>query len=225
MNSQTLRSLIQGPAGQLECAVDTPHSEPLGIGIICHPHPQHGGTMDNKVVHTIARAFIQLGLQSVRFNFRGVGQSEGQWAEGIGELDDALAVIRAFRSPAQPFFLAGFSFGAYIASEAATRMPVDELPQRMVLVGPSTQHQVMPPVPADTVVIHGESDEVVPLNATLDWARPQNLPVIVFPGAGHFFHGQLSQLRSVVIQQLRSLPPLWGGSTTLSNHVFQMTLQ
>lgn len=99
--------------------------------------------------------------------------------------------------------LAGFSFGAYVASQAAARLAADAKPQRMVLVGPSTQKQVMAPVPADTVVIHGEADEVVPLSATLDWARPQSLPVIVFPGVGHFFHGQLALLKSVVVQQLQ----------------------
>lgn len=160
--------------------------------------------MDNKVVQTVARAFVQLGWRSVRFNFRGVGASQGTWDEGRGEVDDALAVIRAHRDPALPFMLAGFSFGAYVAAEAATRLAPEERPQRMVLVGPSTQRQRMAEVPADSLVIHGEADDVVPLSATLDWARPQNLPVIVFPGVGHFFHGQLNLLKSVLLQQLRT---------------------
>lgn len=163
--------------------------------------------MDNKVVQTMARAVVQHGWQSVRFNFRGVGGSGGQWDEGRGEIDDALAVIAAHRSPGLPLMLAGFSFGGYVAAEAALRLPELERPGRIVLVGPSTQRQQMPQVPANTVVIHGEADEVVPLSSTLDWARTQGLPVIVFPGVGHFFHGQLALLKSVLVQQLRSQPP------------------
>ena len=204
MNPGTARETIAGPAGVIECAVDAPAGVILGVAVICHPHPQHGGTLDNKVVQTLARAFVQMGWRSVRFNFRGVGASGGDWDEGRGEVDDALAVIAHFRRPAQPWLLAGFSFGAYVASQAAAQLPDDARPARMVLVGPSTQKQVMAQVPADTVVIHGETDDVVPLSATLDWARPQSLPVIVFPGVGHFFHGQLARLKSVVVQQLQS---------------------
>ena len=163
--------------------------------------------MDNKVVQTLARAFVQLGWRSVRFNFRGIGASEGRWDEGRGEVDDALAVLAAYRAraaePALPFLLAGFSFGGYVAAEAASRLPSSDVPERLVLVGASTEKQEVPPVPSGTVVIHGETDDVVPLAATLDWARPQSLPVIVFPGVGHFFHGKLALLRSVVVQQLQ----------------------
>lgn len=203
MNAQTVRQIVAGPAGQIECALDAPAAAPRGVAIVCHPHPQHGGTMDNKVVQTLARAFVQLGYRTVRFNFRGVGASQGAWDDGRGEVDDALAVVAAQRDPALPLVLAGFSFGAYVASQAAVRLPEDAKPQRLVLVGPSTQKQPMAPVPADTVVIHGEADEVVPLSSTLDWARPQALPVIVFPGVGHFFHGQLALLKNVLLQQLR----------------------
>ncbi len=213
MNASTEKILIAGSAGSIECAVDLPtdlpRNAPVGTAVICHPHPQHGGTMDNKVVQTLARAFLQLGYRTVRFNFRGVGASQGVWDEGHGELEDALAVIAHFRVAPQPWVLSGFSFGAYIAAQAALRLAKDEdlacKPTRMVLVGPSTQRQVMPTVPADTVVVHGEIDDVVPLSATLDWARPQNLPVIVFPGVGHFFHGQLARLRTVVVQQLQAV--------------------
>ncbi len=209
MNASTEKILIAGPAGNIECALDVPASAATASAFICHPHPQHGGTMDNKVVQTLARAFLQVGMRTVRFNFRGVGASEGVWDEGRGELADALAVIEHFRIVDQPWTLSGFSFGAYIASQAAARLSDDVVaklkPTRMVLVGPSTQRQVMPMVPADTVVIHGEMDDVVPLSATLDWARPQNLPVIVFPGVGHFFHGQLARLRTVVVQQLQPI--------------------
>jgi alpha/beta superfamily hydrolase len=192
VNHQTVRQLVPGPAGAIECAIDLPPTPEHGVAVICHPHPQHGGTMDNKVAQTLARAAIALGWRSVRFNFRGVGASEGHWDEGRGEIDG------------EPLLLAGFSFGAYVASQAAARLPDDAKPQRLALVGPSTQKQRMPAVPADTVVIHGEADDVVPLSATLEWARPQALPVIVFPGTGHFFHGQLGLLKNVLVQQLRS---------------------
>lgn len=204
MNAQTLRQLVAGPAGQVECAIDAPVAgEPRGVAVICHPHPQHGGTMDNKVAQTLARAVVQLGWRSVRFNFRGVGASQGAWDDGVGEVDDALAVIAASRDPNLPLLLAGFSFGGYVAASAAQRLPDETKPQRLVLVAPSTQKQAVPAVPPDTVVIHGEADEVVPLAATLDWARPQALPVVVFPGVGHFFHGQLALLKNVLLQQLR----------------------
>jgi alpha/beta superfamily hydrolase len=207
MNSKTVRQLLAGPAGTIDVAIDAPADQPVGTAVICHPHPQHGGTLDNKVVITLVRAFVQLGFRAVRFNFRGVGASQGIWDEGAGEIDDALAVIGAFREPDRPFMLAGFSFGAYVASQAAARLPDDAKPQRLVLVGPSTQKQAMAAVPADTVVVHGEIDEVVPLAATLDWARPQALPVIVLPGVGHFFHGQLTLLKNVVVQQLQRPRP------------------
>ncbi len=203
MNLRTVRQTITGPAGDLECAIDEPAAKASGVAVICHPHPIHGGTLDNKVVQTLARAALQFGLRSVRFNFRGVGASGGDWDEGRGEVDDAMAVISRFRETQLPFVLAGFSFGAYIAAEAAVRMGPDSAPTRMVLIGPSTQKQPMATVPAGTIVVHGESDEVVPLSATLDWARPQSLPVIVLPGVGHFFHGQLTLLKNVVVAQLQ----------------------
>ena len=200
MNSQTVRQLVPGPAGAIECAIDAPAAAERGVAVICHPHPQHGGTMDNKVAQTLARAAVALGWRSVRFNFRGVGASEGAWDDGRGEIDDALAVIAAMRRDGEPLLLAGFSFGGYVAAQAAARLPDDAKPRRLVLVGPSTQKQQLPAVPADTVVIHGEADDVVPLQATLDWARLQVLPVIVLPGVGHFFHGQLTLLKQQVVQ-------------------------
>ena len=208
MNVNTVRQTIAGPAGAIECAIDLPAVDPRGTAILCHPHPQHGGTLDNKVVQTLARAFVQLGWRSVRFNFRGVGASQGAWDDGVGEIDDTLAVIAAHRAVAEPFMLAGFSFGAYVASHAAARLPDDAKPRRMVLVGASTLRQPMANVPGDTVVIHGETDDVVPLAATLAWARPQALPVIVFPGVGHFFHGQLGMLKNWVVQELQPRMPL-----------------
>ena len=202
MNVATEKRLITGPAGQIECAIDLPADGTVrrGMALICHPNPSQGGTMDNKVVQTLARAFVQLGYRAVRFNFRGTGQSAGAWDEGRGEIDDALAVLAATREPGEVLVLAGFSFGGYIASQAARRLPEDQKPQRMALIGPATSRFDTATVPADTVVIHGEIDDVVPLSAVLDWARPQALPVIVVPGVGHFFHGQLPLLKNLVIR-------------------------
>jgi hypothetical protein len=202
MNAQTQRRNVAGPSGAIECAIDMPAGTPRGVAVVCHPHPQHGGTMDNKVVQTLARAFTQLGYTAVRFNFRGVGGSAGAWAQGPGEIEDALAVVAALRVPELPLVLAGFSFGAYVASNAAARLAASAEGgvQRLVLVGPAASRFDMMAVPQDTLVIHGEADDVVPLAAVLDWARPQSLPVTVVPGAGHFFHGQLSLLKSLVVR-------------------------
>lgn len=202
MNSQTRKLLIDGPAGTLECAMDQllDLQAPRGTAVICHPNPTQGGTMDNKVVQTLARAFVQLGYQVVRFNFRGIGQSAGAWDEGRGEVDDALAVIAHFRQDGLPLVLGGFSFGGYVASRAALQLTGEAAPERLVLVGPATSRFDMAPVPADALVIHGEVDDVVPLSSVLDWARPQHLPVIVVPGVGHFFHGQLTLLKNLVLR-------------------------
>src|SRR3954447_6700062 len=139
MSPRTVVQRIAGPAGWIECAIDAPAGAPRGLAVVCHPHPQFGGTMDNKVVQTLARALLQLGWHSVRFNFRGIGASAGTWDEGRGEVDDALAVVAAFRAEAGaspgPLLLAGFSFGGYVAAEAANRLPDGEKPERLVLVG------------------------------------------------------------------------------------------
>jgi alpha/beta superfamily hydrolase len=200
MNAHTLRQTVAGPSGAIECAVDAPTGMPRGVAVVCHPHPQHGGTMDNKVVQTLARAFMQLGYTAVRFNFRGVGGSAGAWAQGTGEIDDALAVIAAFRAPGLALVLAGFSFGAYVASNAADRLAGGSgAAERMVLVAPAVSRFDLAAVPSNTLLIHGEADDVVPLAAVFDWARPQALPVTVIPGAGHFFHGRLSLLKTLVV--------------------------
>jgi alpha/beta superfamily hydrolase len=198
VNSRSERRVVAGPVGDLQCAIDSPDGPPHGLAVVCHPHPQHGGTLDNKVVVTLARAFVQCGWRAARFNYRGVGASAGRWDQGRGEIDDALAVATALREPGQALALAGFSFGGYVASHAAAALH----PERLVLVGPATATFTVAPVPADTLVIHGQADEVVPLAATLDWARPQALPVVVVPGGGHFFHGQLSLLKSLVVRHL-----------------------
>jgi alpha/beta superfamily hydrolase len=203
MNRETRHERIAGPAGEIECAVDEPAAgHPLlGVAVLCHPHPMFGGTMDNKVVQTIARAALGLGLRAVRFNFRGVGGSAGQYDEGRGEVDDALAVAAHYRNPDLPLSLAGFSFGGFVAARAAAALAAQaRRADRLVLVAPATTRFDPGPVPDHTLVIHGEADDVVPLPATLDWARPQNLPVLVLPGVGHFFHGQLSQLKAALLR-------------------------
>ncbi len=158
--------------------------------------------MDNKVVVTLTRAFVQCGWRAARFNFRGIGGSAGAWDEGRGEIDDAMAVARALRQGGEPLAMAGFSFGAFVASQAAAVLQA----QPLVLIGPATQNFTVAAVPQGTLVIHGEADEVVPLSATLDWARPQSQPVVVVPGGGHFFHGQLPLLKNLVVRHLQALP-------------------
>jgi alpha/beta superfamily hydrolase len=200
MNSGTTRLTVAGPAGAIECAIDQPAPVPSrGLAVLCHPHPLHGGTLDNKVVQTLARAFVGLGYTAVRFNFRGIGKSEGAWDEGRGEVDDALAVIAAHRLPGQALVVGGFSFGGYVASQAAARLPPGQPAERLVLIAPAVANFSMAAVPADTLVVHGETDDVVPLSACFDWARPQALPVTVLPGAGHFFHGALPVLKQIVV--------------------------
>jgi alpha/beta superfamily hydrolase len=200
MNSGTQRSTVAGPAGAIECAIDKPaQTPPRGLAVLCHPHPLHGGTLDNKVVQTLARALVGLGYTAVRFNFRGIGKSEGAWDEGLGEVDDAAAVIAAHRLPGQALVVGGFSFGGYVATQAAARLPTEQAAERLVLIAPAVANFPMAAVPADTLVVHGEKDDVVPLSACFDWARPQALPVTVLPGAGHFFHGQLPVLKQIVV--------------------------
>lgn len=205
MNAQTERARIAGPVGTIEIAIDHPadREAPVGVVVLSHPHPLFGGTMDNKVVQTMVRAFLQMGWRTVRHNFRGVGASDGTHDEGRGESEDLLAVIAAHRLPGRPLALGGFSFGAYVTTLAAARLEGDARASRLLLVGPSTQRALPADVPPDTVVIHGEADDVVPLSATMDWARPQQLPVIVMPGTGHFFHGQLTQLRDLIVRSWR----------------------
>jgi uncharacterized protein len=182
-----------------------PEGEPKGLALIAHPHPLHGGTLDNKVVQTLARAFTALSFVAFRFNFRGVGESEGVFDNGAGEIEDMLAVASEARRefPALPLALGGFSFGGYVAAESARTLG----PSGMVLIAPAVDRFTVPAVPSGTLVVHGEEDDVVPLQDLLKWAKPQQLPVVVFPGAGHFFHGMLIPLQSLVTRYFSDLAP------------------
>ena len=209
MNSQTQKTIVQGAAGEIEVAIDGPSTDvqSRGIAVIAHPHPLFGGTMDNKVVQTLARAFTQCGWTAVRFNFRGVGGTAGSHDEGRGELDDLLAVAASV-APDGPLCLAGFSFGAFVTTHAFERLSPTRPIEKLVLVGTSVSRSVAAPVDAaahlKTLVVHGEQDDTVALSAVMDWARPQALPVTVIPGGGHFFHGQLPLLKNLVVRHLSS---------------------
>ena len=197
MRASTRRQFIAGPAGRIECAVDGPEGSPRGTAVIAHPHPLFGGSLDNKVAQTLARAFVEHGYEAWRPNMRGVGQTEGRHDEGRGELEDLAAVV-AHLKPAR-LALAGFSFGAALAGQLSTRVACEKL----VLVGLGITRLAVPRVQANTLLIHGEADETVPLGAVLDWARPQDLPLVLIPGADHFFNRKLPPLRQVVSDYLR----------------------
>jgi alpha/beta superfamily hydrolase len=209
MNSRTEKIQLKGAAGAIEVLRDAAAagSPALGVAVIAHPHPLFGGTMDNKVVQTLARAFVSCGWTAVRFNFRGVGASEGAHDEGRGERDDMLAVVEQL-APEGPLAIAGFSFGAFVASCTAEKLWAARDIRHLVLVGTAASRFSVAALPAEaherTLVVHGEQDDTVPLAAVMDWARPQSLPVTVVPGGSHFFHGQLPLLKSLVVRHLRA---------------------
>ena len=190
------RLVIDGPAGALETDLNDPGLPRRGIALIAHPNPVQGGTKDNKVVTTLAKTLFGLGYVAIRPNFRGVGASAGGFDQGNGETDDLVAVIRyaKARFGELPLLLAGFSFGAFVQTRVAQQVTAE----RLVLVGPAVNRFPAATVPANTLVVHGEHDEVVPLAAVLDWARPQQLPLVVVPGGEHFFHGRLHLLAQIV---------------------------
>jgi uncharacterized protein len=198
----TQKSSIDGPAGRIEIAIDDPGASRRGFALIAHPHPLYGGTLDNKVVQTLAKAFFALGYCALRLNFRGTGKSEGVFDEGRGEIEDFLALADYGRRTygGAELAVSGFSFGGFVAAAVARQLA----PRHLVLAAPAVGRFPVDAVPAHALVIHGEQDDVVPLSEVLDWARPQSLPIVVFPGAGHFFHGNLVTLQKVVERHCRS---------------------
>ncbi|WP_206954747.1 alpha/beta hydrolase [Trinickia acidisoli] len=208
MNAHTKKFLIDGPIGKIEVALDVPDGTPRGIALVAHPHPLFGGSMDNKVAQTLTRTLVQLGYVTYRSNFRGVGQTEGKHDEGVGERDDLLAVLAYMREqPGQaslPLVLAGFSFGTAVISHVArTLAERGEAVERMVFVGTAASRFEVANVPENTLVIHGEEDDTVPIGSVFDWARPQELPVVVIPGAEHFLHRKLHILKRIVVDAWR----------------------
>ncbi|MEZ5515850.1 MAG: alpha/beta hydrolase [Steroidobacteraceae bacterium] len=201
---QALR--IQGPTGALETKLEDPGTSPATrFGIVCHPHPVYGGTMDNKVVHTLARAMQELGAPTLRFNFRGAGASEGTFDDGRGEVDDLLAVARFARErwPYAELWLAGFSFGAWVALQAEHRLS----PAKLVTVAPPVGRFVSGTVDtpqAPWLLIQGDADEVVASAKVLAWAAAlaPGPELAVLTGAGHFFHGRLHELKDTVLRFL-----------------------
>ena len=211
MRAPEEKILIDGPAGRIETLVENPGA-PKGIALVCHPHPLFGGANTNKVAHSLARTFVAMGYCAFRPNFRGVGQSEGVHDEGRGETEDMLAVIEEAKRRCGdiPVVLAGFSFGAYCQTRVARRLQEAGHPaQRLVLVGTaagyveSTRHYDTEAVPHDTIVIHGSDDTLVPLANVFAWAQPLDLPVVVVPGADHFFHRRLHQIRDIITRAWR----------------------
>lgn len=205
MNAATQKLVLQGGAGAIEALLDVPADGAVrGTAVIAHPHPLFGGTMSNKVVQTLARAFVQTGWRALRFNFRGVGASAGAYDEGQGETADMLEVI-AQVAPEGALAIAGFSFGAFVSSHVVQQLGA-RAPEKIVLVGTAASRFAVAPIAPDlherTLVLHGEQDDTVALASVMDWARPQSLPVTVIPGVEHFFHGQLPLLKSLVVRHL-----------------------
>jgi uncharacterized protein len=208
MNASTERLMLQGAAGVIEALRDQPEGAPKGVALICHPHPLFGGTMDNKVVQTLARAFVQTGWTALRFNFRGIGQSEGAYTEGRGEADDLRGLITQLAPAGSALAIAGFSFGSFVASLVLQEAAQSHDLQKIVMVGTAASRFAVASIPAELherlLVVHGELDDTVPLSSVMDWARPQLIPITVVPGGGHFFHGQLPLLRGLVARHLNS---------------------
>ena len=233
MNGRTKVIHIEGIVGAIEMSIDLPDelkSDPSfavrGLALVAHPHPLMGGTMDNKVAQTMARAFNQLGYVSVRPNFRGVGGTAGVHDEGVGELEDLLHVADWMRTPSSwsefegitnqawvssvntlPLAVSGFSFGSFVGSHLVQRLADLGCPaERLVMVGSAAGKWTLAPVPADTILIHGELDETIPLINVLAWARPQELTVQVVPGADHFFHRRLHCIRNIITGAWLGMP-------------------
>jgi uncharacterized protein len=208
MNANTERLTLHGAAGPIEALRDAPSAASKGLAVVCHPHPLFGGTMDNKVAQTLARALVQTGWTALRFNFRGVGQSAGAYDEGRGEADDLRLLIQALAPSGTALALAGFSFGSFVVSQVVAQAARSHDLQKIVMVGTAASRFLINTIASELheklLVIHGELDDTVPLQSVMDWARPQLIPVTVVPGGGHFFHGQLPLLRGLVMRHLNS---------------------
>ncbi|MFP4209124.1 MAG: alpha/beta hydrolase [Wenzhouxiangella sp.] len=210
--TETTEFALTGPAGRLECLVDVPEagSERPATAVLCHPHPQHGGTLRNKVVTIMDRSLRELGLATVRFNFRGVGDSEGEYDNGQGETDDLLAVIKWVQQtrPDTDLWLGGFSFGAFVALKAARDLPVRQL----ITIAPPVERygfeELLPPN-CPWLVVQGDEDDVVSAEAVTQWAEALDQPpdLVVMEGAGHFFHRRLMDLRGLIKNHVQSNLP------------------
>lgn len=189
---------IDGPAGKIETVIDDPGPERKGLALVAHPHPLHGGSLDNKVVKIIADTLFELGYVTVRPNFRGVGQSEGEYDGGRGEVQDMLAVHQfvSARYPDIPLVLAGFSFGAYVQSVVSEQIP----PAHLLLVGAPVDMFRMGEPPPHSIVIHGEHDEVAPTAATREWAERHGFAFGLVGDTDHFFHKKLPELKERILQ-------------------------
>jgi alpha/beta superfamily hydrolase len=187
---------IKGPAGAIETVIEEPAGEPRGFALVAHPHPLRGGSLDNKVAWTLARAALACGLIAVRPNFRGVGESEGEFDHGVGETEDLITVANAVSNHygTLPWTLLGFSFGAYVQQRVAKSMHA----QRLIMVGPAVSMYEFEPTQMPATLIHGDQDEVIPFAAARDYAEAHRIPLIVVEGCGHFFHGRLRELQSHV---------------------------
>ena len=206
MNIHSQKFYLDGDAGKMQCLLDLPDEAPRGIALVAHPHPLYGGTMENKVAQTLARTFVTLGYAVARFNFRGVGESEGVYDDGKGEVDDMAIMYEHMRAryPDLPVTLAGFSFGTFVQAQFALRLEAEgRAPERLVLVGTAAGKWPMPAVPQDTILIHGEQDDTITMQQVFDWARPLDIPVTIIPGADHFFHRKLGHIKNLVIQLWR----------------------
>lgn len=208
-SAQSESLFIDGPAGHLQTLVETPADDERrsgSVAIVCHPHPAHGGAMTNKVAHTLARAMLLCGHVAVRFNFRGVGDSQGSYDEGRGELADALAVVdwAARRYPGVDLIVSGFSFGAAIALQVSLQRTVARLVMIAPPVGRILDASLRIPDALPALIVQGVQDELVDAQAVLDWAneQPPGLRVVEMPQAGHFFHGQLVELRELLVAEL-----------------------
>lgn len=206
MNIHSQKFYLDGNAGKMQCLLDLPDGAPRGIALVAHPHPLYGGTMENKVAQTLARTFVTLGYVAARFNFRGVGESEGVHDDGHGETDD-MAIMYDYmvqRYPGLPVALSGFSFGTFVQAQFQQRLIAEGRPaERLVLVGTAAGKWPMPPVSQDTILIHGELDDTITLQQVFDWARPLDVPVMVIPGADHFFHRKLGHIKNLIGQMWR----------------------